>query len=304
MATVAIALPPLIWWFTRFGTVFRPHWTVSAFAAALIFACLLIPIGTEARTGLVCIAALGILMLRYTQRRMLFVFGAAALGLIALPFLPQSYYDRMATIAQPGGDESASTRVAVWKWTLDYVADRPFGGGFDSYRGNSFTYQMPVTEEAGNTTSVEFKEVTDEARAFHSSFFEVLGEQGWPGLFIWLALHALGLWQMERIVRQWRVREKDGARGEDEAWIGPMATALQLASAIYLVGAAFQGIAYQPVMLMIIGLQIGLSAYCQKIESARVKEAQGAGLNGASFVSRREARENPQRPASGDTVTA
>ena len=304
LATVAIALIPMIWWFTRFGTVFKPHWTVSAFAAALTFACLLIPIGTEARTGLVCIAALGLLMLRYTKRRLQFVVGAAALGLIALPFLPQSYYDRMATIAQPGGDESASTRVAVWKWTLDYVSERPFGGGFDSYRGNSFTYQMPVTEEAGNTTSVEFKEVTDEARAFHSSFFEVLGEQGWPGLFIWLALHALGLWQMERIVRQWRVREKDGALAEDEAWIGPMATALQLASAIYLVGATFQGIAYQPVMLMIIGLQIGLNTYCQKIESARAQEAQGKGLTGAFSTSGSKARENPQRPSSSDTVTA
>ncbi|MEL7519985.1 MAG: DUF5935 domain-containing protein, partial [Pseudomonadota bacterium] len=120
LATVAIALTPLIWWFTRFGTVFKPHWTVTAFAIALIFACLLIPIGTEARTGLLCIAALAVLMLRYTKRRVMFVAGAAVLGLTALPFLPQSYYDRMATIAQPGGDESASTRVAVWNWTLDY----------------------------------------------------------------------------------------------------------------------------------------------------------------------------------------
>ena len=304
LATVAIALIPMIWWFTRFGTVFKPHWTVSAFAVALIFACLLIPIGTEARTGLVCIAALAVLMLRYTERRLLFITGAAALGLMALPFLPQSYYDRMATIAQPGGDESASTRVAVWKWTLDYVSERPFGGGFDSYRGNSFTYQLPVVEEAGNTISVQTKQVTDEARAFHSSFFEMLGEQGWPGLFIWLALHALGLWQMERIVRRWRVREKDGALDEDEAWIGPMATALQLASVVYLVGATFQGIAYQPVMLMIIGLQIGLHTYCQRIESARAKEAQGAGFRGAPSGARRNTCTNPHRATSGDTVTA
>ncbi len=272
LATVAIALTPLIWWFTRFGTVFRPHWTVTGFAIALIFACLLIPVGTEARTGLLCIAALCVLMLRYTRRRLLFITGAAAIGLMALPFLPQSYYDRMSTIAEPGGDESASTRLAVWEWTLDYVSARPFGGGFDSYRGNSFTYRMPVKQEIGNTTIVETEEVTDEARAFHSSFFEVLGEQGWPGLFIWLMLHVLGLWQMERIVRCWRTREKDGALAEDEAWIAPMATALQLASVIYLVGAAFQGIAYQPVMLMIIGLQIGLNSYCKRIESARAKE--------------------------------
>ncbi|MEO0698122.1 MAG: DUF5935 domain-containing protein [Pseudomonadota bacterium] len=312
LATVAIALTPLIWWFTRFGTIYKPHWTVSLFAVALIFACLLIPIGTEARTGLLCIAALGVLMLRYTKKRLAFIVGAASLGLAALPFLPQSYYDRMATIAEPGGDESASTRVAVWKWTLDYVSQNPFGGGFDSYKGNSFTYEMPVTEESGNTTTIERRKVTDKARAFHSSVFEVLGEQGWPGLIIWLSLHGLGLLQMERIGARWRKREKAGDLAEDEAWIAPMATALQLASLIYLVGALFQGIAYQPVMLMIIGLQIGLNSYCQRIDSARARQAlderrenrPNGGRGGAKARSGKAASPSSADPSSPDAVTA
>jgi probable O-glycosylation ligase (exosortase A-associated) len=284
LATVAIGLIPMIWWFVRHGTVFRPHWAVTAFAAALTFACLLVPIGTEARTGLLCIAALGVLMLRYTRHRLLFIAGAGVLGLTALPFLPQSYYERMATITAPGGDESASTRVAVWQWTLDYVDEKPFGGGFDAYRGNRFSYVMPVKEVAGNTTTLEYKEVVDEGRAFHSSVFEMLGEQGWPGLAIWLALHGLGLWQMERIQRRWRGRED-----EAERWIAPFAAALQMGAVIYLVGALFQGIAYQPVMLMLVGLQIGLHSYCQRIDSARAlldrstacKQVAGGKMRGA-----------------------
>ena len=35
LATVAIALIPLVAWFTRYGTIFRPHWTVSVFALGL-----------------------------------------------------------------------------------------------------------------------------------------------------------------------------------------------------------------------------------------------------------------------------
>lgn len=277
LATVAIGLIPLIWWFTRHGTVFRPHWLVTAFAAALTFACLLVPIGTEARTGLLCIAALGVLLLRYTSKRLLFITAAGALGLVALPFLPQSYYERMATIAAPGGDESASTRVAVWEWTLDYVAEKPFGGGFDAYRGNRFAYVMPVKEVDGNTTTVTYREVVDEGRAFHSSIFELLGEQGWPGLLIWLALHGLGLWQMERIYRRWR-----GAAAEEEAWIAPFAAALQMGTLIYLVGALFQGIGYQPVMLMLVGLQIGLASYCARIDSARAGHARSVRRRAAS----------------------
>ena len=264
LATVAIGLIPLLWWFVKHGTIFPRHWTVTAFAAGLTFAALLVPVGTEARTGLLCIAALAVLMLRYTRRRFLFIAGAGLLGIVALPFLPQSYYDRMATIAEPGGDESASTRVAVWKWTLDYVEQRPLGGGFDAYRSNRFTYVMPVKKTEGNTTAIRYQQVEDKARAYHSSIFEMLGEQGWPGLAMWLMLHALGLWQMERIQRRWK-----RAEAETERWIAPMAAALQMGAVIYLVGALFQGIAYQPVMLMLVGLQTGLATYCARIDSAR-----------------------------------
>ena len=92
----------------------------------------------------------------------------------------------------------------------------------------------------------------------------MLGEQGWPGLAMWLMLHALGLWQMERIQRRWKAAE-----AEAERWIAPMAAALQMGAVIYIVGALFQGIAYQPVMLMLVGLQIGLATYCARIDSAR-----------------------------------
>src|SRR5690606_16714340 len=109
-----------------------------AFAALLIFACLLIPIGTEARTGLLCIGVLGLLLLRDAKKRMLYLFGAAALGVMALPFLPASYYERMATLGSVDSDQSASTRMQVWLWTIDYAREHPLGGGFDAYRSNSF----------------------------------------------------------------------------------------------------------------------------------------------------------------------
>jgi probable O-glycosylation ligase (exosortase A-associated) len=287
LATVAIAIIPLILWFTRHGTVFPPDWRVKAFAYALIFACLLIPVGTEARTGLLCIAVLAILSLRDVKRRLSFVMAGAALGLVALPFLPQSYYDRMATIGQPGGDESASTRVAVWQWTLDYVTANPLGGGFDAYRGNKFEYEMPVRKTEGNTTSVEFREITDEGRAYHSAIFEMLGEQGWPGLVLWLWLQFLGIWQMEKLRRRWKGRD-----GVDEQWQAPLAIALQLASVVYLVGALFQGIAYQPVILMIVGLQIGLHTYCRRIDSAQDAQAR-------PMPPRRPARGTPRAVTAG-----
>jgi O-antigen ligase len=93
--------------------------------------------------------------------------------------------------------------------------------------------------------------VEDKARAYHSSYFEMLGEQGFPGLILFLLLHAIGLVRMEVLRRRFR-----RAEGED-AWIAPLATALQNAHLIYLVGALFVGIAWQPVIYMLLGVQIG-----------------------------------------------
>ena len=262
IAAVAVAMIPLVMWLVRHGTIFPDDWRVRTFAYALIFACLLIPVGTEARTGLVCIAALGVLLLRDNRRRFVYLAAAGALGVMALPFMPASFYERMATITQPGGDESASTRLRVWEWTLDYVEDKPLGGGFDAYRGNSFTYRMPVEEEAGTATKIETKEVTDEGRAYHSAYFEMLGEQGWPGLIAWLWLHLSGLWQMERIRRRWRATA-DPVHG----WRAPLANALQVGQAVYLVASLFIGIAYQPFVLMLVGMQCALWVHCRRAES-------------------------------------
>ena len=120
---------------------FKPDWRVYGFVAGLIFACLLIPIGMQARTGLVCAAVLGVLLLRSVKHKFVYAGIAAVAMVAAIPFLPQSFTQRMGTIGEYQGDQSASTRVQVWMWTLDYVKEHPFGGGFDAYLGNSFTYE-------------------------------------------------------------------------------------------------------------------------------------------------------------------
>lgn len=271
LATVAIGSIPLILWLMKYGTIFPPDWRVKLFGYALIFAALLIPIGTEARTGLVCIAVLAVLALREAKNRFAYVFAAGVLAVCALPFIPQSYYERMATIGSPAGDQSASTRVAVWQWTIDYVGENPLGGGFDSYRGNKFTYEMPETTDEGTSTAIEYVEVEDKARAFHSAYFELLGEQGWPGFIAWMLLQISGLTQMERLRRRYRKRD-----GPDEVWIAPLASGLQNTQIIYLVGATFQGIAYQPVIFLFLGLQCALWTYCKRRESAADEGQKGA----------------------------
>ena len=262
LSTVAVALIPLIWWTVKHGTVFPSDWRVKLFAAALTFSCLLIPIGTQTRTGLLCIALLGVLALRHAKRRFLYVGLMGVAALVTIPFLPASYTKRMSTIENHQSDQSASTRVAVWKWTLNYVGDHPLGGGFDAFRGNKIKVETVEAEGSDNNVSRDVNETYDAGRAYHSAYFEMLGEQGWPGLGLWLWLQALGLWQMEKIRRRYQQRT-----GPNEQWQGPLANALQQAQLVYLAGGLFVGIAYQPVIFMLIGLQCGLWSYLKRVDT-------------------------------------
>lgn len=264
ISAVAVAMVPIILWLSRFGTIFPPEWRVRLFAAALIFACLLIPVGTEARTGLVCIGVLGILMLRDAKRRLIYLGLVASAALMAVPFLPQSFTSRMGTISTYQADSSAGSRLAVWAWTWDYVRDHPLGGGFEAYRQNVLRVKVVGTRDLGAVQVTDQLLIEDRGRAYHSSYFEMLGEQGFPGLFLWLAIHLGGLVRME-ILRRRYAGAADGAE-----WISPLATALQSAHVIYLVGSLFIGIAFQPFMLMLVAVQIGLDQLVgRKAKSAR-----------------------------------
>ncbi len=261
ISCVAVAVIPLILWLTKYGTVFPPDWRVRLFAAALIFAALLIPVGTEARTGLICIAVMGVLMMRSVKNKFLYAALAGIGLLVAVPFLPKSFTDRMSTIETHKSDQSASTRIAVWQWTLDYVKGNPMGGGFNAFLGNELTFETQTAKTTGSTTLVETQTMTDKGRAYHSSYFEMLGEQGWIGLGLWLWLQGLGIWQMELLRRRWSKRE-----GPQNQWQAPLAIALQQGQIVYLIGSLFVGIAFQPFIYMLIGLQCALWSYLRRMD--------------------------------------
>jgi probable O-glycosylation ligase (exosortase A-associated) len=268
ISTVAIAIVPLIAWFMRYGTIFPPDWKVKGFCLCLIFACLLIPIGTSTRTGTLCTILVALLSLRNAKRKLLYVSLIAAAGLIAVPFLPASFTERMSTIKSHDADESASTRLAVWQWTIDYAKQHPFGGGFDAYRGNHIRYEIRKVASADGAAAptITDQAVTDKARGYHSAYFEMLGEQGYMGLALWLGIHLIGLFRMEILRR--RYGDPDGEFG----WAGPLAASLQTAHLVYLLGAAFIAIAFQPFVYMLIGAQIGLDSYLarRRAETAKV----------------------------------
>ncbi|MBN4678652.1 putative O-glycosylation ligase, exosortase A system-associated, partial [Pandoraea nosoerga] len=137
------------------------------------------------------------------------------------------------------------TRLAVWQWTMDYAKTHPMGGGFEAYRQNHIRYEKVAVESdgAGQATVGRSLEV-DKARAYHSAYFEMLGEQGYPGLALWLTINLLGIFRMEVLRQRYRKPEPG------QEWVAPLASALQTAHIVYMLGATFIAIAFQPFVYM------------------------------------------------------
>ena len=96
----------------------------------------------------------------------------------------------------------------------------------------------------------------------------MLGEQGWPGLFLWLILHAAGLIRMEQLYRRHR---REGP--QHDPWLATIALGLQQAHIIYLTGALFVGIAFNPFAFHLIGMEIALRNLSRRAQASLVPNA-------------------------------
>jgi O-antigen ligase len=146
----------------------------------------------------------------------------------------------MSTIKTFDEDASASTRLAVWGWTLDYVAEHPLGGGFGVYRINRLDIDMQRREGDADNQAVRTVTVQDNSRAFHNSYFEVLGELGYPGLAIYLAIVALTL------QAAWKLRKISTGDPDRDIWFRDLGTMMLVSILVYMSGSMFVGIAFQP----------------------------------------------------------
>ena len=244
--------------------------------------------GTD-RTGLIGVLGLSCCA---RQARMLYLRGPASWWRVD-PLPARFLHWRMSTIQGYQSDSSAKVRIAVWGWTWNYVQEHPLGGGFGAYRGNKIEVRTVTTQGDAGVQTITARTDIDQGRAYHSAYFEMLGEQGFPGLALFLLIHIIGLVRMEVIRRRYRKAE------DDKAWIAPLATALQHFQIIYLVGASFVAIAYTPFTLMMLGVadRPGRSSRRRSVPSGltrrirrgrcSVRPGVGARMSGASGRSAR-----------------
>jgi probable O-glycosylation ligase (exosortase A-associated) len=205
-------------------------------------------IGTYSRGALLALGALGAFYAVRSRAGFLpLVLGV--LLVVALPrIVPSAWFDRMSTISTANEDASFEGRLAAWKTSWNVAKARPIlGGGFSSIQMNW------VTERYSSPGSLT------EGKAAHSIYFELLGDHGFVGLFLYLALVLAAVRNTMSVIRH-------TARDPTLYWARELARTMQACIVGFLVGGAALSMAYYDGFLILLALTASLEAVVRRSE--------------------------------------
>ena len=181
-------------------------------------------LGTYSRGGLIGLAIVAGALFVKSRRRLTVVLVAVVVGFAAYHFMPPQWMARMDTLHNATQTGSGETRIQSWEFSTNVALHHPFvGGGFDVYQSNDMWAQY------GPAGAIP--------RAVHSIYFRVLGEQGFPGLVLFLGLLAVS-W---RNCSQVRKQTKDPP---EQKWAYDLASMLQVTLLAFAAAGAFLPMTY------------------------------------------------------------
>jgi len=248
LAAVSVSVIPIIL-YLRTHSILVPKSKIQSIGyLALVPIAIFSAMGTYARTALAGFLVVGFFMWLQSRRKLLYTLCASVVVLAVVARTADSWNERIATTTDWQQD-TTNGRILVWEWTLKYALQNPFGGGFQAYEINQIVYPA----ENGQAPHVEY------GRAFHNMYMEVLGEQGFPGLAMFLTLLFTSLWYMWSVARR--------TRGKPHlAWAHDLAQTLLTSLLTMMACACFIGIAFQALVWYLITLPVCLNGYLLRVE--------------------------------------
>lgn len=173
-------------------------------------------LGSYSREAYLALAVVGGAFWLRTKNKLIYPIVAVIIMVPLLKFMPDSFYQRAASIQQYSTDSSFQTRLNSWWVAYRYAMDHmPFGAGF---------YGM-------NLPAVWDKYIPGEMHAVHSVYFQTLGEQGVVGLALYLLVIAVTFVNLRAVRRN--------TKGISEfVWAYDLAGMMQLSVLAFCVGGA------------------------------------------------------------------
>ncbi len=219
---IAIALVmviPLMFYLS--STVERRIIKLGLLGAALLS--VVAVLGSQSRGALLAVSAMCLFLWLKSRKKIIFGFVLFGSFVTAVMFMPDSWDTRMRSIQTYEADASAMGRINTWTMAFNLANARPIvGGGFEMYSRRTFEQYAPNPEDIHSA---------------HSIYFQMLGEHGYVGLFLFLTLGLMGWMTARKVI----ARSRDSP---DNRWAGQLARSIQVSLIGFAVGGTFVNISY------------------------------------------------------------
>ena len=205
-------------------------------------------VGTGSRGGFIGLAILATAFWLRSRYKL----PLAVIALLALPVLyqstPEEWRERQATISTAAEEDSSFIgRLWAWKISTLLALDHPLtGGGFKAVLdGRIWHYYAPFTP---NFTPLQTRPIPEEngSLAAHNIYFQVLGDHGFIGLFIFLLMLALALLN--------NLRNTHLGHARQVGWYHKLAGMLTLSLVGYGITGANVSLAYFDLLYAVLGV--------------------------------------------------
>lgn len=203
--------------------------------------------GSGSRGGFIALALVSGWLVVTSRKRWT---ALALLGVMTVAFVslaPEQWFDRLSTIETAGSDESFMSRLVTWKVSSAVALGNPiFGGGFHAMQVQAIWDQYVAAPSLMDFLNQPV--AITSAMAAHSIYFEIMGDMGFVGLFIFLGILFQAMRTRYVIKRQLRTM------GRQWFWARDMADMLMLSIIAYMVGGAAVSLGYFEVIYMVVML--------------------------------------------------
>lgn len=226
--------------------------------------------GGGSRGGFLALVIVAFWLIMTTRHRWLTLLFVGFLSAAFYFFGPQEWADRLSTIQEANEDASFMGRVIAWKVSSAIALNHPiFGAGFHAVQVNAI-WDMFKTSP-GLLGFLDLPVPAFSAKAAHSIYFEVLGDMGFVGFFLFMVILLQSIHSRFAIKRM--VKELGGT---NHLWARDLADMLMLSVVAYMVGGAGVSLGYFEVVYMLIMLMEMLRLYMiREITAQRLQHKQG-----------------------------
>jgi probable O-glycosylation ligase (exosortase A-associated) len=267
-AMMLVMVMPLLIYLFRYSEKIFMRWGFGVVSLLTVFAV----ISTNSRGAFIGLFLLAILIMVMSKHRVRSLLAIFISFFLVFSLAPDSWTSRMQTIEQANEDASFMGRVSAWKVSSAIAIAHPvFGGGFRAVQSK------PVWEEFAQSPGllwfVDTPILTRSGVAAHSIWFEVMGDLGFVGLFLFVAL-LINAFKTRREIRR-LAREQ----GPEARWAGDLSHMLAASLIIYVVsGSALSAAYFEYPYICMMALEV------VKLEMHRRREADLATREGIARV--------------------